>query len=59
MIVGLARTMRERGIRPELEVFDSGMAYLANDLLDRGAVSAQVRWVKDGRIGLSFAFPAE
>lgn len=23
-------------------------------LLDRGAVSAQVRWVKDGRIGLSF-----
>jgi hypothetical protein len=26
-------------------------------LLDRGAVSAQVRWVKDGRIGLSFAFP--
>jgi hypothetical protein len=28
-------------------------------LLDRGAVSAQVRWVKDGRIGLSFAFPPE
>jgi hypothetical protein len=28
-------------------------------LLDRGSVSAQVRWVKDGRIGLSFAFPAE
>ena len=28
-------------------------------LLDRGAVSAQVRWVKDGRVGLSFAFPAE
>ena len=24
-------------------------------LLDRGAVWAQVRWVKDGRIGLSFA----
>ena len=23
-------------------------------LLDRGAVSAQVRWVKDGRLGLSF-----
>jgi PilZ domain len=23
-------------------------------LLDRGLVSAQVRWVKDGRIGLSF-----
>jgi len=28
-------------------------------LLDRGLVSAQVRWVKDGRIGLSFAFPLE
>ena len=27
-------------------------------LLDRGQVSAQVRWVKDGRVGLSFA-PAE
>ena len=24
-------------------------------LLDRGSVSSQVRWVKDGRIGLSFA----
>ena len=28
-------------------------------LLDRGVVSAQVRWVKDGRIGLSFAAPPE
>ena len=28
-------------------------------LLDRGHVSAQVRWVKDGRIGLSFVAPAE
>ncbi len=28
-------------------------------LLDRGGVSAQVRWVKDGRIGLSFTFPLE
>jgi hypothetical protein len=26
-------------------------------LLDRGLVSSQVRWVKDGRIGLSFSFP--
>jgi hypothetical protein len=24
-------------------------------ILDRGIVSAQVRWVRDGRIGLSFA----
>ena len=28
---------------------------LTIQLLDRGQVSAQVRWVKDGRIGLSFA----
>lgn len=28
-------------------------------LLDRGLVSAQVRWVKDGRIGLSFTPPLE
>ena len=26
-------------------------------LLDRGAVWAQVRWVKEGRIGLSFVLP--
>ena len=28
-------------------------------LLDQGLVTAQVRWVKDGRIGLSFAIPLE
>ena len=28
-------------------------------LLDQGFVWAQVRWVKDGRIGLSFASPLE
>ena len=28
-------------------------------LLDRGLVTAQVRWVKDGRIGLSFITPME
>ena len=27
---------------------------LVLQLLDRGVVSSQVRWVKDGRIGLSF-----
>ena len=32
---------------------------LSLQLLDRGSVSAQVRWVKDGRIGLSFAAPLE
>ena len=30
---------------------------LTLQLLDRGLVSAQVRWVKDGRIGLSFTRP--
>ena len=28
-------------------------------LLDQRFVTAQVRWVKDGRIGLSFASPLE
>ena len=28
-------------------------------LLDRPCVSAQVRWVRDGRIGLSFAAPRQ
>jgi len=28
-------------------------------LLDHGLVSAQVRWVKDGRVGLSFNGPLE
>ena len=28
-------------------------------LLDQGLVTAQVRWAKDGRIGLSFAVPLE
>ena len=35
MIEALARAMAEEGIRPELEVFDSGMAYLARHLADR------------------------
>jgi uncharacterized protein (DUF849 family) len=32
-IVELARRMREAGVRPELEIFDTGMAYLAHELL--------------------------
>ena len=28
-------------------------------LLDRGQVTGQVRWVKDGRVGVSFAAAAE
>jgi len=37
-IIALAERMRERGIKPELEVFDSGMAYLAAELLHRGVL---------------------
>jgi hypothetical protein len=32
---------------------------LTLQLLDRGQVTAQVRWVKDGRIGLSFTTALE
>ena len=28
-------------------------------LLDHGSVTAQVRWVRDGRVGISFADPAD
>lgn len=37
-IRGLARRMQERGIRPELEVFDVGMANFARVLLNEGLV---------------------
>jgi uncharacterized protein (DUF849 family) len=39
-IVRLAARMRERGIRPELEIFDTGMAYLAHELLARDVLEA-------------------
>lgn len=32
---------------------------LVLQLLDRGVVTSQVRWVKDGRVGLSFAPPLD
>jgi 3-keto-5-aminohexanoate cleavage enzyme len=38
MIRALAETMREAGVRPELEIFDSGMASVAHDLLARGVL---------------------
>jgi uncharacterized protein (DUF849 family)/GNAT superfamily N-acetyltransferase len=37
-IQALAERMRDRGIRPELEVFDAGMAYVAEHLADRGVL---------------------
>lgn len=36
----LARRMRDRGIKPELEIFDLGMAHLAHRLLDEGLLHA-------------------
>jgi 3-keto-5-aminohexanoate cleavage enzyme len=39
-IVALAERMTAHGIRPELEIFDSGMAYLAHELLERGVLQA-------------------
>jgi 3-keto-5-aminohexanoate cleavage enzyme len=39
-IVALAEAMAERGIRPELEIFDTGMSYLASELLHRGVLQA-------------------
>lgn len=37
-IEALAVRMRDAGIRPELEIFDSGMAHVAHSLLDRGVL---------------------
>jgi uncharacterized protein (DUF849 family) len=36
--VTLAERMAARGIRPQLEIRDSGAAYVANELLDRGVL---------------------
>lgn len=38
-VEALAERMRERGIKPELEVFHSGMAGVARTFLDRGLVA--------------------
>lgn len=38
----LAEAMAARGIRPELEIFDTGMAYVASELLHRGVVQPPV-----------------
>jgi uncharacterized protein (DUF849 family) len=40
MVHALAERMAERGIKPELEVFDLGMASYASVLLDRGLAQA-------------------
>ena len=35
-IIALAQEMADKGIKPELEIFDLGMANYANYLLDKG-----------------------
>lgn len=41
----------------------TGNAHIAENvslqLLDRGAIAGQVRWLRDGRMGISFAQPLE
>jgi uncharacterized protein (DUF849 family) len=39
-ILELARRMADRGIKPELEIFEPGMANLAQRLLDKGVIQA-------------------
>src|SRR5581483_2658818 len=41
-IRGLARRMLDAGIRPETEIFDSGMAYLAHTLADEGLLPSPI-----------------
>ncbi len=40
VVVGLAERMAERGIRPEIEIFDLGMAGVLRYLQERGVVAA-------------------
>ena len=44
-------------------VIYSGMPHIGEavtlQLLDHGAVAGQVRWVRDGRVGINFAAPLE
>lgn len=41
----------------------SGLPHIGEEvglqLLDHGAVTGQVRWVRDGRVGINFAAPLE
>jgi uncharacterized protein (DUF849 family) len=55
-VEGLARTMLENGIKPEIEVFDLAMLYNAIDLSKRGLIPAplHVQFV----LGIRHALPA-
>lgn len=56
LIADLAKNMRQRGIKPEIEVFDLSMLHNAIDLLERGLLRAplHVNFV----MGLKGAMPA-
>lgn len=55
LVEGLAGTMLQHGIKPEIEVFDVAMLYNAKNLVDRGLVRApvHVQWV----LGIPNALP--
>jgi 3-keto-5-aminohexanoate cleavage enzyme len=56
LIVAMARTMLDLGIKPEIEVFDLAMLYAARALLDRGLITPlpHVQFV----LGIPNALPA-
>lgn len=56
LVENLASTMLQRGIKPEIEVFDLAMLYNAKNLVDRGLVRVpiHVQWV----MGIPNALPA-
>lgn len=60
MIRGLAERMAERGVRPELEVFDIGMARMAARLVDEGIVEAPCYTnILLGNVGTASADPED
>ncbi|RXF72784.1 3-keto-5-aminohexanoate cleavage protein [Hansschlegelia zhihuaiae] len=56
LVEGLAQSMLDHGVKPEIEVFDSAMLYNAKNLLDRGLLKAppHVQFV----MGVPNALPA-
>jgi 3-keto-5-aminohexanoate cleavage enzyme len=56
LVEGLAQSMLDHGVKPEIEVFDSAMLYNAKTLLDRGLLKAppHVQFV----MGVPNALPA-
>lgn len=58
MIVGLAERMKERGIAPELEVFDLGMIDFSHYLISKGVLQAPLYYnILLGSLGVLNATP--